>query len=140
MVSEGMPQQLQVTLAENVCAYVTKHIEVPHGATREQMISFLREESDLYVFKPDFGTREALRVVSLHTPAGELLMENVALDRAPADGIQLVKSVVSEHWLQLSALLPSDLLGALRDAAFHGDLSAAPVQQVRLDDVDHGLS
>lgn len=101
--------QLYAILGQDISAYAGVEIDVPDGASKEEIIDRIRAftesaDFDEVVFDEDWGTACALRIVSVQN-GGNYILEDVLLDQSPYDAGQVLQSWLNGSGPTLAAVI-----------------------------------
>lgn len=78
--------KLKVTFGQDLSAYATEEIEVPDGASKEEIVDTLKGyDPSKLVFDEDWSTVCAMRIVSAVKEDGGHVLEDVPIEPSPFD-------------------------------------------------------
>lgn len=111
--------KINVMLGQDMSAYADVELDVPDGASKEEIIERVQEFADSedfneVVFDEDWSTTCALRIVSIKI-GNDLLLEEVSLEPSPFDAGQVLQSWLRGYGPSLKTVINAAVEAALID-------------------------
>lgn len=114
---KGNHMKLNVVLGQDLAAYAKFALEVPLGASEQEIAELIQqhsEQADL-VFDEDWGSVSSLRIVSAQNAAGSYLVQDYPLEPIPFDAGQALASWLRGRSTDLSEVIQAAAQSKLID-------------------------